>query len=305
MEQSAGATPVVSEPVKLAASTRSLTILPHLLAKSEGFYEAEGLDVEVLLSRSDLQVAGLLASELTYVTTAGDPIILAIGEGAPLTSILVACDATHFTLLGQPGMDRSQLKGARIGVSRLMSASHLDARAMVKVLGFNPDTDVSYFAVGETSLAYAALETRNVDAAILSPPFSSELVSKGYPALAHASDIPERYPFVGLTTSREQLQRRPDQAVKMSRALLRSMRVMVQDKPRIREVMIQDWDVPPGAADAAYDELVRPLRPDGRMTDEALQAHLDRSHGAGLINRPLKVSDVYDFSYLEQAARTR
>jgi NitT/TauT family transport system substrate-binding protein len=297
--------PVALEPVKLAASTRSLTILPHLLAKSEGYFEAEGLDVEVLLSRSDLQVAGLLSSELNYVTTAGDPIILAIGEGAPLTSILVACDATHFTLLGQPGMDRAQLKGARIGVSRLMSASHLDARAMVRVLGLNPDSDVTYFAVGETSLSYAALETRNVDAAILSPPFSSDLVSKGYPALAHASDIPERYPFVGLTTSREQLQRRPEHAVKMSRALLRGLRLMLDDKPRVREVLLQDWEVPPGAADAAYDELVRPLRPDGRMTDEALQAHLDRSHAAGLVSRPLKVSDVYDFSYLEQPARTR
>jgi ABC-type nitrate/sulfonate/bicarbonate transport system substrate-binding protein len=202
-------------------------------------------------------------------------------------------------------MERSQLKGARIGVSRLMSASHLDARAMVRILGFSPDDDVSYFAVGETSLSYAALETRNVDAAILSPPYSSDLVSKGYPALAHASDIPERYPFVGLTTSREQLQRRPEQAVKMNRALLKSIRMMVDDKARIREVMVQDWDVPPAAADAAYDEIVRPLRLDGRMSDDALQAHLDRSHQAGLISRPLNVSDVYDFSYLEQAARTR
>lgn len=303
-EQTASAPPAALEPVKLAASTMSLTILPHLLAKSEGFYEAEGLDVDVVLSRSDLQVAGLLSSELGYVTTAGDPIIIAISEGAPLTSILVADDATHFTLLGQPGMERSQLKGARIGVSRLMSASHLDARAMVRVLGFNPDTDVIYFAVGETSLAYGALETHNVDAAILSPPMSSDLVSKGYSALAHASDIPERYPFVGLTTSREQLQRRPERAVKMNRALLRGIRMMIDDKPRIQEIMVQHWEVPAAAADAAYDEIVRPLRPDGRMTDDALQAHLDRSHQAGLINRPLKVSDVYDFSYLEQAART-
>jgi ABC-type nitrate/sulfonate/bicarbonate transport system substrate-binding protein len=187
-EHAAGATPVALEPVKLAASTMSLTILPHLLAKSEGFYEAEGLDV---------------------------------------------------------------------------------------------------------------------DAAILSPPYSSDLVSRGYPALAHASDIPERYPFVGLTTSREQLQRRPEQAVKMNRALLKSIRMLVDDRARIREILVQSWDVPPAAADAAYDEIVRPLRLDGRMSDDALQAHLDRSHQAGLISRPLKVSDVYDFSYLEQAARTR
>jgi ABC-type nitrate/sulfonate/bicarbonate transport system substrate-binding protein len=275
------------------------------LAKSEGFYEAEGLDVDVVLSRSDLQVAGLLSSELGYVTTAGDPIIIAISQGAPLTSILVADDATHFTLLGQPGMERSQLKGAKIGVSRLMSASHLDARAMVRVLGFNPDTDVSYFAVGETSLAYGALETRNVDAAILSPPMSSDLVSKGYAALAHASDIPERYPFVGLTTSREYLQRRPGQAVKMNRAVLRGIRMMLDDRPRIQDIMVKDWEVPPAAAEAAYEEIMRPLRPNGRMTDEALQAHLDRSLEAGLINRPLTVSEVYDFSYLEQAARSR
>jgi hypothetical protein len=59
------------------------------------------------------------------------------------------------------------------------------------------------------------------------------------------------------------------------------------------------------APGSPYDEIMRPLRLDDRMSDEALQAHLDRSYQAGLISRPLKVSDVYDFSYLEQAARAR
>jgi ABC-type nitrate/sulfonate/bicarbonate transport system substrate-binding protein len=304
-QPAAAARPVELEKVTLAASAQSLSHLPQLLAKTLGFYESEGLDVQIVTTRSDMQVAGMVSGELHYTTTAGDPIILAVAEGAPLNSILLAFDSAHFTLLGQPGLDRRQLKGARIGVSRLMSASHLDARAMVSHLGLDPENDVIFFSTGETSTSFAALEAGNIDAAVLSPPFSSELLSKGYTALARSSDRAERVPFTGLAAGTEHLRKNPAQAVKMSRAVLKSLELIVHDKPRLLELLIKDWEVDPAAADAAYDEMTRPLRPDGRVTDEAIQQHMDRLYEDTRISRPLKVSDVYDFSYLRQAAGTR
>jgi ABC-type nitrate/sulfonate/bicarbonate transport system substrate-binding protein len=301
----APAKPVELERVTLALSARSLSFLPQLLAKTLGYYEAEGLAVEPIITRSDLQMAGMLSGELDYTCTGGDPIVLAVAEGIQVRTIMTTFESTHFTLVGRKGMDRSQLRGARIGVSRLASSSHLTARDIVKHLGVNPDADVTFFGTGETSTSFAALEAGSIDVAILSPPFSSKLVSEGYAALGHASDLAEKNPFTGLATSSDHLRAKPDQAVRMIRAVLRSLETISRDRARVAEVLISEWEIEPGAVDAAYDEMVRPLRVDGRISDAQFQDYLDRSLSEGLIKTPLKVSDVVDYSFLEQAARLR
>ncbi len=301
--QPGGTATPIAERVSLAVSARSLSFLPQFLAKSLGYYEREGLDVELITMRSDLQVAGMLSGELDYSATGGDPVALAVVEGAPLRTILVAFDATHFTLVGQKGLAPAQLKGARIGASRLQSVSHLIGRAMVAHLGLNPDADVTFFSTGETSTSFAALEAGNIDAAVLSPPFSSELVSQGYPALAHASDLPDRVPFTGVTASVDHLRAKPEQAVRLTRAVLRALDVVARDKPRVLDLLVKEWEVAPAAAVAVYDELAAPIRPDGRMSDAAVQQYLDRILREGLIKTPLQPSYMMDFSFLEQAAR--
>ncbi len=301
----ASAAPAALERVSLALSARSLSFLPQLMAKSLGFYEAEGLDVQPVVMRSDLQIAGLLSGELDYTCTGGDPIVLAVAEGAQVRTIMTVFDATHFTLVGRKGMDRAQLRGARIGVSRLASASHLTARAIVAHLGFNSDADVTFFSTGETSTSFAALEAGSIDAAILSPPFSSTLVSQGYAALGQAADLPEKNPFTGLSASVERLQSKPEQAVRVVRAVLRALEVIARDRAQVADVLVNEWDIDPGAVDAAYDEMVRPIRLDGRLSDAQFQAYLDRSLQEGLIKTPLKVSDVADYSFVERAARSR
>jgi NitT/TauT family transport system substrate-binding protein len=289
--------------VTFAVSARSLSFLPQIVAQSLGYYEREGLDVNVVTMRSDLQVAGMLSGELDYSAIGGDPVALAVAEGAPIRTILISFDSTHFTLVGQKGMDRAQLKGARIGASRLQSVSHLIGRAMVGHLGLSPDADVTFFSTGETSTSFAALEAGNVDAAVLSPPFSSELVSQGYAALAHASDLPDRVPFTGITASTDHLRAKPDQAVRAARALLGALGVVARDKPRVLELLTTEWEIDPAAASAVYEEVVAPIRVEGRMSDAALQQYLDRILREGLIRTPLKPSDITDFSYLDRAAR--
>lgn len=294
--------PAPLERVKVAVSAASLSFLPLYVARSLGLFEAEGLDAELVVMRSDLQVAGLLSGEVQYTGVGGDPIAVAVAEGAPLRTILVAFDATHFTLVGQRGIDARDLKGARVGVSRLASASHNGGRALVSYAGLNPDADVTFLSTGETSTSYAALEARSIDAAVLSPPFSSELISQGYAALARASDLPDKVLFNGLATSLLQLQNQPGQVVRMLRALLAGLAVIAHDRPRILDHLVREWDVAPEAAGTAYDETTRPLRPDGRMSDLAIQQYLDRLFAGGLVSRPLTAAEVVDFSFLGRVA---
>jgi NitT/TauT family transport system substrate-binding protein len=301
--QPAATAPPAREHVTFGVSARSLSFLPQYAARTLGYFDREGLDVDIVTMRSDLQVAGMLSGELDYSAVGGDPVALAVTEGAPVRTILIAFDSTHFTLVGQKGMQPAQVKGARIGASRLQSVSHLIGKAMVAHLGFNPDADVTFFSTGETSTSFAALEAGNIDAAVLSPPFSSELVSQGYTALAHASDLPDRVPFTGATASTDHLRAKPDQAVRLNRASLRALDVVAHDKPRVLDLLAQDWEIDPAAAPAVYDEIVAPIRPDGRMSDAALQQYLDRILREGLIPAPLQPGDVADFSYLDQAAR--
>jgi ABC-type nitrate/sulfonate/bicarbonate transport system substrate-binding protein len=300
----APARPVEPEKISVAISARSLSFAPQVLAKSLGFFEQEGLDADVIVMRSDLQAAGLLSGELSY-SSAGESIIFPVAEGAPVRTILVTFDGPHFTLVGQRGLDGARLKGGRVGVSRIGSASYLEGRALVGALGLNPDADVVFFATGETSTSFAALEAGNIEAAILSPPFSSQLVSRGYAGLARSSDLPAKSPFSSIVVANEQLDRKPDQAVRLIRALLRAMELIGKDKPRTIELLIKEWEIDPSYVDAVYEEMIGPLRMDGRMTDAQIQDYVDRTLQAGLIKNPVRVGDLVDFRYLERAQASR
>jgi ABC-type nitrate/sulfonate/bicarbonate transport system substrate-binding protein len=99
----------------------------------------------------------------------------------------------------------------------------------------------------------------------------------------------------------EQLERKPDQAVRVIRALLRAMALIDQDKPRTIDLLVKEWEIDPSYVDAVYQEMVGPLRRDGRMTDAELQAYLDRTYQAGLIKTPVRPSELVDFRYLDRA----
>jgi ABC-type nitrate/sulfonate/bicarbonate transport system substrate-binding protein len=87
-----------AEKIRLGLSTRNVVLMPFYYAKDKKFFDKYGLDVEIIQIRSNLQLAGLVAGELDFITGIGTA-IEGIGKGMPVKAVAVLYRAPLFSLL--------------------------------------------------------------------------------------------------------------------------------------------------------------------------------------------------------------
>ena len=75
--------------------------------------------------------------------------------------------------------DPKQLKGRRVAIQRLGDLTHIAAREAAKHLGLG-ESDLQFQQIGGGPARFTALQTGNVQAAILTPPYSSRARKLGY-----------------------------------------------------------------------------------------------------------------------------
>ena len=174
------------EKVRLGISTRNVVLMPFYYAKDKGLFEKNGLDMEIIQIRSNLQLAGLTSGDLDFITSIG-PAIEAISKGMPLKGVGVVYRAPLFSLLSKLPNAKS-LEGKKISVSRIGSESHLNGVMMLDKGGAD-SKKVTWIQTGSTALNMLPLERGLVDGAVLSPPFTGVMARKGFKILMRSGDV--------------------------------------------------------------------------------------------------------------------
>src|SRR6476660_3623865 len=133
--------------------------------------------------RPPLGVTALLAGDLEY-TAAGGLSFRAALKGAPLRTITFIQTRLSFSLVGQPGMTPTRIRN--LAVSGIGSLAHYAAITVMKRLG---NEKVTYISTNTTGNSYTALLGKAVDAAIVTPPYTSMATLAGYPDFGNTFDV--------------------------------------------------------------------------------------------------------------------
>jgi len=147
--------------------------------------------------------------------------------------IQVAAVIKSFTtpMYSQPTIkELAQLKGQKVGVSRLASVSHLTAQSILQRAGVTGVTIIQTGGIPESS---AALSSGNVAAAMVPPPQSVLLREKGFRELVGAKQLREmNIPFVenGLATRRSYAEKNSEQVKRFIKASFEGIRRMFDNK---------------------------------------------------------------------------
>jgi NitT/TauT family transport system substrate-binding protein len=140
------------------------------LAKALGYYEDEGLDVEIVPGQSSATTAQLLLSGRADIGLAQpDPVVIQrVNNRIPLVSFYAVCrrGTNRFVVNpDSPIQSVRDLKGKRIGVNDLGSGGVIYLRARLKEAGMSPN-DVQLMTVGYGTPFFEALKNHNVDAEV-------------------------------------------------------------------------------------------------------------------------------------------
>jgi len=291
------ATPAAAQDtVRIAVSVRNVVLMPYYFAKDKGYFEREGLRAEIIQIRSNLQVAGVASGELDFMSGVGTA-IEAVRKGVPLKVLAVLYRAPLFSLVSGAGIKTAKvLEGKKVGVSRIGSESHNAALWMLAHSGVDVKK-VTFIQTGSTIVSMIGLQQGSLDASVLSPPFSGDMVVQGFKILAKTGDAVES-PFNGMATSQERLRARPERIRKSLKALLESFRRIKQDRAGSVDYIRQSFKVSERIAENSYNEIREVMLDDMIMPEERLKKALDGTYTRGEGEKSVSINDVVDYSML-------
>lgn len=183
----------------------SVTQAP-LWAGVEGkLFEKYGIrNMEVIVfSGGQPATAALISGELKINTTGGPAVINARLRGADVVIIARTVGVFPYTLYVSKDIhEPSQLKGKKVGVSRIGGSGYDALVYALKNLKLDPKKDVTILQVGGFADRLAALSSDAIQATVLNPPFTLKARELGLRPLYDLVASGITYPINQITTTR-------------------------------------------------------------------------------------------------------
>lgn len=226
----AGSAAGQNRPVKVAYSAISAGIGGLWLTHEQGIFKKHGLDSSLIYFRSGTTAAqALLAGEIDFGHLAPGPMMAAWAQGADFVWIGTTVHKMVFTLVAEPAIMRGEsLKGKKIGITRIGSAADLAVRAALEHFGLT-SKDVSLISMGGIPDILTGLRAGAVQAAILSPPFSTAALDLGYRRLLFIPDLGKEFTFSGIAAQRGYVNANPNVARTFMTALTEGAKIYAEN----------------------------------------------------------------------------
>jgi ABC-type nitrate/sulfonate/bicarbonate transport system substrate-binding protein len=177
----------------LGASSKSLGYAPLWIARKQGFFDQQGLDVDVITIRGSPLTLQALAAESIYVGNATtDAIIAAVEKGLDVAMIGGLTNGITMALVGaKPYKTFNDLRGTTIGSLTLTSGTGLALRLVLKAHGLEYPRDYKLLNVGGASDRYTALSSGQISSAPVGVPLEITAKQQGFNVIGYfADDIP-------------------------------------------------------------------------------------------------------------------
>jgi NitT/TauT family transport system substrate-binding protein len=307
-------------PVVVGAD-HGLIYFPWDLAKALGYFDAEGLDVELTYVKGGSEAATALASgSCEYSGNAIDHAIAAAEHGKSLLMIADFMNQPGVSLMVRPG-DREKyktfadFKGKTIGITSIGSATHVLALWMAHRSGLSKD-DVKIIGVGAGATMIAALAGNQVDLAYGVDPYVTTLMKSGrgvqWLGMFTSGDTRRalgfgQYCFTGALTRGDVLQKNPERTQKVINALVRSQKWMATHTSAQIAAALSDemrGGTPPDSWAQSYSHSRPAYTQHGEIALEGVRAVMETN--GYFLGQQSKVdpTKLFDNSYVEKAARS-
>ena len=293
---------LAQERITLGLTTRNgSTSLPYVVAEEKGFFKAEGLNALVVIMQNQVVVNGVLSRHVDYGGTFSNFVGAAM-SGAPVKIVMSVMDGADHFLITSPNIKRVEdLKGKTFGISSFGGTPHSEAIAILRKYGLNPEKDVTFLQVGGSSARYMALESGSIQAAMIVPPFNHLAKKRGFNELLGFNDIMS-LPVGGLAVHTQKMKEKPDEIVKMIRALIKSLEYIRTRKPDILAIIDKQWGIKEAdIRENMYKEMLGLFSRTGIGSDEAMRNVIKLVRETRKNAPEVGISDVADWTFARKA----
>lgn len=294
--------------LRVSSATKTLGYGPLWVASKMGFFERQGLDVELVVIRaSDVGIQALAGGSLEIAGSASDAPIAAVEKGLDLVMIGgIINGLTQSIMAAKKFSSYEDLRGATFGAISLTSGVTFALRQVLKAKGLEYPRDYKLLVIGGTPQTYAALVAGQIDAAALSLPVNYAAEEQGFNEIGRFVDVIPNYQLAALSARRAWAEKNRPVVVRVMRAMAQTMRWLQQNKDAAAEFLAKEMNLKPEHARRGWEFYTsrRVWHPDGDLNLDGLQIvtqiYWEQTQSKGPAPKAVKYVDQ---SYLREALK--
>jgi len=175
-----------------------------IIAKEAGVFKKHGLDPQLILTPGgSLGFQAMMGGDVAMVMADGSAAVTSNLAGADVVIIASFLNTFPYSLISIPEIKKvDQLVGGKVAISRFGSATDVSVRMSLAKVGLNPDKDVTILQIGTQTTRFAALQSKQVQATIITPPFTLTARKHGYNTLVDMAQLNIPFELTALLTRR-------------------------------------------------------------------------------------------------------
>ncbi len=296
----------VCEPV------RGILWAPVYVALEEGYFEEEGLDVEITTVQSDMPTAPVLADEAQFGLYGPEMICKFVAEGQDTQLIYTCTDTYPYSFfLGKNVDSIEDLKGTTVNGADSGSSPRAFVRSIINNAGLDADNDVTY-ANMDNSAVIAALESGEVSATYASPELRAQLIDAGYDVTVDIYDKEVHKELLGSETyemyivfgKKSYIDENPEVTQAFVNACYKGAQYLENHEvPEIVDALQGQFSEMENLEQIVTECKENSLwSADGIFTDSGVEAINNMAISSGLITEPIAKDDLVNETFAQKAA---
>lgn len=276
--------------VKVGLPVQATTFLPVYLADSKGFFKEEGLDVKLFDFKGDAGAVQALAGNSVDLNVASlTGLVTSINSGQPFIAFWGGFNHADFDWYSTKLDSLTDAKGAKFGITTYGALTDFLTRYALSKAGLDPGKDVQILQVGGSPSALAAMESGQLDAAILSAPSKYVAEDNGMKhLLSERKDITPTWPKHVIYSKNDFLQSNPETIKAFIRAMNKGLDYMEQNQDDAAEELIKRLQFDKKYALRAVREVLPDFDRNGKIDQKGLDIFWEISIQAGDAKEPWK-----------------
>jgi NitT/TauT family transport system substrate-binding protein len=278
------------------------------IAEEAGLFKKYGLEYQqVFIASSGIVTAALLGGDADMTLTGGVGNVRAYVQGSTDVVFVggVKNTMTQTLVAGGSIKKPEDVKGKKIGVSRIGSNTHYFSIQAMRRFNMEPGRDFSFVQTGGDPETFAALVGGGIDVACLTPPTDAKALSQGYHYVVYGPDLKIPYAATAFVTKRSVIAKRQAVVGQFMRAMAEAAKIAHTDREFIYKVLgkylrVTDRKV----LDSAYNAEIKVLEPRLAIKREALDAILEEVAQIDPRAKKVKPQELIDNRYLDEMEKS-
>ncbi len=287
--------------VRMAVPGYTISMISFFAAKMNGYYAAEGLEVELIATRAGTANLAVLSGsvEFSAVPLAGLTTAL---RGGPLKVLFVQFDKPQHELFTKRELQElKSLRGRKIAVAGIGTIGDTILREHLNANGIDAGHDVTILGIGAPETRLASLLSGNVDAAMLIAPYTVNAKEAGFRDLVVFKDHNFVLPSGGIVAREEILRSDPLMVEKFVRASVMGFLFSRDHRAESIKILMRNMKIDEPTATTIYDSSKSTMTIDGGLSTETQKRMVAFFTKIAPAKDASGADKVFDFSFLRRA----